>query len=437
MLRSTLYYFLLRHLKYPHWEKDYADIVADYSRLNADFLPEILEHTVRHVPFYQNLLGKNDPRKILLENFPILTKNLLRKEWHSFKSTLKKRPGTCLNSSGGATGIPQTFIQDREFYEWGLATSAFYFRQFLKIDEAKVSKVMLWGSERDLFKQNNFQIHFANWCTQLTAFNSFKMSPKEWEHCLDTINTRRPYFIKGYAGSLYELACFIESQKRLVWKPHFIYAAAETLHLFMREKIEKVFKTKVYDFYGSREVGTMAGECHLGAKHIFTFNNFLEVVNADNQPVKVGEEGRILVTTLHNYSMPLIRYEIGDTAILGESCPCGNSLPTLERITGRTTDHFKNKKGDIIHGEYFTHLFYFREWVKTFQVLQEKLDKITLFVVLNPINHGPTPTETQDIEGKIRLVMGGDCMLTWSYVSEVPKTPQGKHLFTRSLIHGK
>jgi len=149
----------------------------------------------------------------------------------------------------------------------------------------------------------------------------------------------------------------------------------------------------------------------------------------NNQP---AEEGKIIITNLHNYSMPLIRYEIGDTAIGDpKQCQCKNILPTLKKITGRITDHFVLKDETLIYGEYFTHLFYLKEWVKTFQVIQEDYEKIKILMVLEKkIN----TNDKKDIENKIRLVMGQNCQINWEFVKDIPKTPQGKHLYTKSLI---
>ena len=98
-------------------------------------------------------------------------------------------------------------------------------------------------------------------------------------------------------------------------------SAAETLTDEMRDQIERVFGRKLYNFYGSREVSNLAGECKDGLMHSFAFWNYQELLGEHNRPVKQGEEGKVVVTNLFNYSMPMIRYEIADMAVLGtERC---------------------------------------------------------------------------------------------------------------------
>ena len=93
--------------------------------------------------------------------------------------------------------------------------------------------------------------------------------------------------------------------------------------------------------------------------------------------------GNIIVTLLTNYTMPLIRYKIGDIGVLSDKdCSCGRGLPLLEKVKGRIRSVFRNKQGDLIDGGIFIRLFYFRENIKQFQVIQESLEQITINIVL-------------------------------------------------------
>jgi phenylacetate-CoA ligase len=192
----------------------------------------------------------------------------------------------------------------------------------------------------------------------------------------------------------------------------------------------------VYNFYGSREVSNLAGECKDGLIHSFSFWNYLEVLDKDNQPVHEGEEGSVVVTNLYNYSMPLIRYEIGDMAILGpETCSCGQFLPTLKKVTGRITDHFILKNGTTVPAEFFIHLLgvvYFEKGgLEKFQVIQEDYDTIRINVVTRKeiSNH-----YKNEVNEKMRVVMGSGCNIIWDIVDDIPKTQSGKYRYTISRV---
>ena len=398
---------------------------ADLARLAS-----LLEHARKNVPFYSSAPVNGDDVLATLSRFPVVTKSLLRGNYDRFKSLDLSARKWFVSTSGGSTGEPVTFIQDRDFMDWRIATEAFYYAQFLRQEFNATPIVVLWGSERDLFSRFSWKARLWSWTTQTTFLNSFRMTPADMLRYVAIINRRRPVLVRGYAGSLYELARFVKMRGLRLYRPDAVYSSAETLSQPMRHVIEEVFGAPVFDYYGSREVGAIAGQCRRGAMHLFTFNNWVEVVDDHDRPVRPGAQGRILVTTLHNYAMPLIRYDIGDRAVVGEACPC-SPLPTLARLTGRVTDHFLTREGTLVHGEYFTHLFYFRDWVQEFQVLQTDMEAISVYFAA----HRPPPKEDiADITEKIRFVMGDGCRINWEQVEHVPRTPQGKLLFTRSLV---
>jgi len=262
------------------------------------------------------------------------------------------------------------------------------------------------------------------------------MSGQDIEQYIRTINSFKPEIIRGYAGSLFELCRYAEQKKISLYSPRIVVSAAENLYETMRDVIESNFGTKVYNFYGSREVSNLAGECKNGLLHLFQFWNYVEVLDNDNQPVHEGEEGRVVVTNLFNYSMPLIRYEIGDMAILGpEKCSCGQILPTLKKVTGRVTEHFILENGTTVPAEFFIHLLgvvcYEQGGFEKFQVIQEEYNEIQINVV--------TRKEISDqyknnINQKIRVVMGPECKIIWNTVEDIPKTPSGKYLYTKSVM---
>lgn len=426
-VRSRLYLLGRRLVTFPQWESYYREITGG-ADLSKRYLSSLLEHAAKHVPYYSAAM-KSHGR---LEDLPVLTKPILQAHFDDLKSDQIDGYKWYLNSSGGSTGQPQTFVQDRTYLQWNLATQAYYYRAILGIEFESVRKVVLWGSERDFFHTaSGLKPKLSNWLTQTTFLNTFKVSPSRMREYINIVNRRKPRLIKGYAGSLYELARTARDCGIDVHAPDLVYSSAETLMPHMRETIEETFGCKVFDFYGSREVGAIAGECRSGMMHVFDFNTMVEVVDAAGQPVEPGKEGRLIVTTLHNYSMPLIRYEIGDTGVRGGKCDCGLTSPTLERVTGRLTDHFITTGGDIVHGEYFTHLFYFRDWIKEFQVLQTDVDRIEVYFVSDG---EAVAADVDDINDKIRLVMGQNCVIEWIRAGEIPRTPQGKMLYTRSLV---
>ena len=428
------------------FKKQYAEIKSAVTEDKLVTFQEkhgqkLLSHAYYNVPYYHSIFdeigiinnGEADLSKFV--EIPILTKEIIRQHREELVSKDYTSRKWYYNSSGGSTGEPIRFIQDDVYGKWGNAAFSYWYKDILDIDEPSVKKVILWTSERDLFQGSiGWKAKIINWLTNTVFLNCFRITKQDMERYVNIINSYKPELIRGFASSLYELCQYAESKNVKIHTPRFVVSSAAMLSDEMREKIEKVFGTKVCNFYGSREANNLAGECREGLMHVLAFHNCIEVLNSLNHPVKEGEEGKVIVTNLHNYSMPFIRYDIGDMAVLGPSrCKCGNPLPTLKKISGRVSDHFIKEDQTIIHGEYFTHLFYLKDWIKAFQVIQEDYQRVRILVVLRDEGR-VNESEKNEIDDKIKLVMGQDCQVLWDFVDEIPKTPQGKYLYTKSLV---
>jgi len=123
-------------------------------------------------------------------------------------------------------------------------------------------------------------------------------------------------------------------------------------------------------------------------------------------------------------------------AILGqEKCSCGQILPTLKKVTGRVTDHFILENGTTVPAEFFIHLLgvvcYEQGGFEKFQVIQEEYNEIQINVVTRKEISDQFKNDNNE---KIRVVMGPECKIIWNFVDEIPKTPSGKYLYTKSLI---
>ena len=428
--RYRLYILLRGRRFYRNYTKRIREMsLGDPHSSSSEHLSRLLAFVREHNEYYSQGLSQGGD----MESLPILTKDIIRQRFKSLQS-VPLGPNAYKNSSGGSTGRPVTVIQDGHYLSWSNATKGYYFREFLGVEMNTVKNVWLWGSERDSLqlRERGIRNRIEHFLSNKIFLNTFEADDMRWLEYIEIIRRFRPYYIAGYAGSLYQIARVARDYNVQLYQPTFVYSSAEMLRDFMRSVIEEQFNAKVYDYYGSREVGAIAGECVVGNRHVFSMNNVVEVFDDNDCPVGVGSEGRLIVTNLHNYSLPMIRYEIGDTGELtSQVCACGSTLPVLKQLSGRTTDHFILASGKLVHGEFITHLFYFRDWVDQFQVDQVQYDRLRIRIVLcGAVNED----DIQDITYKIRLVMGENCSLDWDYVDSIDRSPQGKFLFTRCLI---
>ncbi len=297
------------------------------QQLQKERLEKIILHAYHHVPFYRKLLASagviSNSDKVKLnhfENIPLLDKNKIHYHFDDLKSDDLTSRKWFENASGGSTGQPVRLIQDAEYATWRSAVKIFYdqWTGFKSGDR----KLLLWGSERDLFfEKEKLKIRFGKWLRNEVWFNTFRMTPLNMSDCVNTINAFKPVQILSYVEGIYELSRFIKRSGHEVYSPKAILSTAGTLYPQFRDTIETALNAPVFNRYGSREVGDIACECsyHNGL-HVSVPIHYVEILKENGEPAKPGEIGEIVITLLTNFAMPLIRYRIGDTGV-GRSNP--------------------------------------------------------------------------------------------------------------------
>lgn len=408
-------------------------------------LKELLVHSYLHVPYYREALSAaaviDSTCTIDLKNFnriPLLDKETLLSRFEDLKSDDLHLRNWYENASGGSTGNPVKMVQDDRYLDWVLAVKMLF--DLWTHHRMSEGKVVLWGSERDLFfGRETFRKRLRSWLDNELYLNAAKMTPSQMATYVTQINSFKPAQILAYVESIHELSKFIERKGLHVHSPRAIMTSAGTLYEPIRETIERVFESPVFNRYGSREAGDISCECscHNGL-HVAAPVHYVEILRPDASQARSGEAGEIVVTVLTNYAMPLIRYRIGDMGVLAdESCPCGRSWPLLKEVIGRVSDNFLTKEGAQVYGAFFSVFFFFQDWIKKFQLIQEDYDFIRVLIVPRgsissaAIMHAK---ETNSITEKIRVLMGPDCKVKYEYVVEIPTTASGKYRYTVSKV---
>jgi phenylacetate-CoA ligase len=323
--RKFLYFSLLRLRGQPEgsYYKRYLHetmngIPPDTSKR---LLVELLAYCRQSVPYYSEVIRDvgdtfyEDPYDYL-KSMPFLTKEIIRSRFDELKSSDLSERKWYFNTSGGSTGEPVRFIQDLEFASKAGAIKLIFSK--LVGREIGESEVKLWGSIRDILGgTEGWRARFVNKLSNTTILNVIKINPEITRNHINFLNSRRPKLVVAYAGSLYELARCAEREGFEVAPQTAIITSAGTLYPHLRETIERVFQCRVFNRYGSREVGDIACERpgHEGL-WVAPWGNYVEIIDNDGNRVPDGTEGEIVVTSLSNYAMPLVRYRIGDRGIL-------------------------------------------------------------------------------------------------------------------------
>ena len=145
-----------------------------------------------------------------------------------------------------------------------------------------------------------------------------------------------PQVLVTYPSVLNAMLDIIERRGRRFEGLAHLRCMSEMVHPELRERAQAVLGLHIEDAYTSEEFGFLALQCpDADGYHVMAETHIVEVVDDGGKPCAPGEWGRVLVTDLHNFATPLIRYAIGDYAMTGAPCACGRGLPRLERIMGR------------------------------------------------------------------------------------------------------
>jgi phenylacetate-CoA ligase len=263
------------------------------------------------------------------------------------------------------------------------------------------------------------------------------MTEKDMYKYVQRINKIKPRLILAFVNSIDELVRFIQEHHLSVYSPPAIMTSGGVLFPEIRARIKGVFHANLFDRYGSREVGDIACNCEKSEDlHLIPDIHYLEIVDDKGKEVNQDERGEIIITLLTNYTMPLIRYKIGDRGILSDKdCKCGYGLPLLEKVIGRTKCIFKNKFGAYIDSGLFNQLFFFRENIKQFQVIQETIDYISInLVLIDKTKMEGLDEDYKEINQIVWKVMSDDTKIKYNIVDEIKPSPSGKYMYTFSRL---
>jgi len=408
-----------------------------WDELRLARLREMLVFARDHVPYYRRLFAANGfiPEKAHLPDdlsaVPVLTKQIIRDQLDELIAETVPRSSLLENATGGSTGEPLRFYQDQRYKTVAAALDA-YVRGWWGIRPYDRT-ASVWGADRE-FKELSLRERFHLWRRRRRSLNAFRMTEEDLAKFCRMLAQWRPPYLMGYSSALTTLATFARDHGFDHLRFRAIQSTAENLYDHQRQLIEEVFRSPVYNFYGSREVNNLAAECPEERKlHLISTWRYVEVVDKAGHPMEDGVPGYIVVTDLSNCAMPFIRYRNEDIgAISNEECTCGRPSPVVEQLLGRSTDLIRTPRGELVHGEYFTHLFYGRDAIAQFQVHQTALDRLVVRYVPARVGH---EAAAQEIVERIRNRLGTDMVVTVEACDSIPLPPSGKHRFTLSDVH--
>lgn len=421
--RKTLAY--LREYERDQWRSADELQALQWRKLQA-----LIAHCWECVPFYRRWWGEAgvaSPADIRdrddYAKLPVLTKPVIREHADALVSSAH-RGALYFKTTGGSTGEPLRFGYTRESYERRVAVM---FRGYAWSGAHLGQRTAyLWGAPVAapagfaLLKDRLYHAAFNR-----RMLNAFDMDERRMAEYADALDRFRPETIVSYVGPLVELAQWIERNGRTPHRPQRILGAAEALHPHQRELLQRVFGAPAYDTYGCREFMLIAAECEArDGLHLNTDHLHVEFAGGP----RADAPSDLIVTDLHNFGMPLMRYVNGDLGTPGHAhCACGRGLPKLAKVDGRRLDALRLRDGRLLPGEYIVYVFLYATGLKQYQVVQKSLD--TLVVRLVPDADYDPSVHASIVDG-IRKLAGDEVAIEFELVDAIALTASGKRRVT-------
>ncbi len=328
-------------------------------------LAKLVEHAAKTVPFYAERLKRAGLKpgarvsEAAWRRLPILT----RKEAQAQGDKLGSRAlppefgPTEMIASGGSSGVPvrvrksaldgvlweavtvRAEIWHRDSFDGVVARlrgipSGLTPEQQAAVNSKQGLLLSDWGRPINLI-----------WRTGKIALIDQRQQPVQV--VADFLLRQQPAYLFTFPSYLRLLAAHFREAPHKLTSLRAAWVSSETVDAGLREACQEVFGCRIVEDYTSGETGYIALQCPQCVKlHVQSEVALVEVLDAEGAPCKPGEIGRVVVTPLHNFATPLLRYQIGDEAEVGSPCQCGRGLPVLNRVIGRTHDYFVLRSGE-------------------------------------------------------------------------------------------
>jgi phenylacetate-CoA ligase len=363
--------------------------------------------------YYRDLLPMSDGIIESITQLPILKKENIRSAVNRIVNYQIQKNKLRYSLTGGTTGEPLKIAKDQRTVVLGSAalllakTWAGVRMGDRGVTLKGIGKISLAGRIRQRLI-NSF------------AVEAFETGQKQPLQKLDKLKKLKPHYISGYPTELVRLA---ETNKKAHIRIPVVLSTGEMLYPHQRKALSASFGALVSDYYGSNEINSIAFECEAGRKHVMEEHVILETVDDHGNPVW-DKPGRILVTDLDNYAMPLIRYDLGDMGVLTrEPCRCGRNLTVLQSLEGRTQDVLRNEGGKILPAIFFAARFRDIQAVRKYQLEQTDWRRIELRYI--PLTES-ADAEIEKICTEIRSRLGNHISIQKEKTNEIPLTARGK-----------
>ena len=403
-----------------------ADEIKQYQDSK---LRELVQHAYKNVPYYHQMfndlgLRVADIRTVNdLKKLPVLTKadiktnsSLLLSRVHTENSRGMKFGGT-----SGTTGSPLRVGWSRHMR---IFNNAIDWRQkrWAGIEPGEPI-VMLLGQPIIQLDKTKPPFWQEDYVQNFLWMSAFHLHADYMPMYVEKILSFGPSAVEGYPSTLFEFAKFLlRTGKKIQVKA--VFCSSEPLHKHYRETIEQAFGCKVFDFYGLAERTIFATQCQEHAGQHLNFEYGISELLDEEGNDALGQEGVLVTTSLENFGMPLIRYQVSDrTMLIDEPCACGRAMPRMREVVSKYEDMIYRVDGTAISPSILTHPFKLIESIDQSQIVQLDAHNILLKIVKAD---GYNDSDERQLLAAFQARVGEDMKVSIEYSNHLARDPSGK-----------
>lgn len=398
----------------------------------AAYRHQLLEKTLRaasEVPFYAQRLGAA-PRADDLSQFPILQRAEVSALHQSVRDLHPGDAPFVEERSSGTSGVAVKLLFDASHQRSRNAARI----RYLRMNGWNPLRRSVWFVGATLLANRNPDYQgvgeLIRWFSSSLGVK-FLSSWMPFEQQVQELKRLQPVSLYAFPSGIEGILRTLEETGERLPSLKVVMCGGETVDQSLRERVHRQLGLALRDNYGSTEA-FVAFQCPTGSYHINAEHVMIEIVDAAGLPVAPGQMGKVLVTTLQNYLMPLLRYEIGDYAIAATGgCACGRTLPRLDRILGRQVNLFRKPDGALTSGWQAVGMLRTFPEVKIFQAVQKSLEQIRVrYVADRPLS----PESETLIAQKFHADVGAQAKVDFERVAEIERSTSGKFMVTLSEL---
>ncbi|GGE00568.1 AMP-binding protein [Planktosalinus lacus] len=414
-------------------EKNRTLSLEELKRYQAERFKKLIEFAKQNSAYYQktlcNIPNASDIQNI--QNLPILDKETLRQNIESVVVQTEEKLEK--SKTGGTTGKS---LEVQNFAHNSQERFAFL-DDFRSRFGYELRKKTAWFSGKNLLTSRdikNNRFWKTDFIHKVRYYSTFHINEDYLKYYVEDLIKYKPQYLVGFPSTMLEIAKYglLNGYDFPADTVKAVFPTAETITLEMRARIERFFKTKLYDQYASSEGAPFIFECKNNKLHLELQSGVFEVLDENNHPT---QSGRLVVTSFTNEGTPLIRYDIGDSITLEDesvTCTCSNNNPLVKEILGRVDDYIYSPENGKINIINVANAVKDVEGVIKYQILQNKLNRIDLIIVKDE-NIYNTNQESKFIQNwKDRL--GNKMELKIKYVDDIPVEKSGKFRMVKNNI---